>query len=1116
MFCRHRVFSLFFALAILTIPEPALPRMSLQSVDESALHQLIARYFSAFSQKDIETITSLWSAKSPDLEQRKKELQRIFELNSEITVGDLNIGPLIIKGDRADAFVRVEINAIDVKTRKPAEGFGKMPRKMLFGKEEGEWKLMRELSAYEDLAERLFAAQGQDQQNALLRQERELVTVELRKSLDSLGEREVSKGQYRPAIAYFLLAQVVGEQIDDKKGVIEALNDLGIVYRQQGDYDQALQYHQRALALSEAVGDKGWIASSLNSIGNIYNKRGERTLAIAQYERVLALCEEMGMKRGIASSSLNLGSIYAVEGDLARAMSNFQKSLSIQESLGNQREIANALRNIGYVQSVLGNYDSALEYLRKTLKIREELGDKSEIANTLNAIGEVYFPQGDYGQALDYYQKALAMDEALGEKSRAADVLYNIGRVHAAQGNEAQALAHYERVLRAQEDLKETGRIATLLNAIGELYLGRGDLDRAEEFFRRSLAMRDVAIDKGGKASTLLNIGQVNRLRRDYRQATELFQQSLELSKELGNNNGIAEALRSLGQIRYEQQGYSDAAQLFDRAAETARQVNDREQYWEARAAAGRAYRALGEHNQERRGFEDAIATIEDLRPHVAGDEQERERFFERRVSPYCAMVELLARQDPGSALSYAERAKARVLLDVLRDGRAKITKSMTDAERATEQRLRDALVSLNAQLSREGQRKSDPRRLEQLRGKLETARLSYEDFQSTLYAAHPELKVSRGESLPFKVNEAKALLPDSNTALVEYVVTDDNVYLFVLTKSAQKDGVDLRLYTLPTRRKELSDLAEEFRRLLASRDLAFRATAGKLYDLLLKPAHGQLAGKTKLVIVPDDKLWDLPFQALLTESRRYLIEQTAISYCPSLIVLREMIARAKERDKANTESALLALGNPDLGKDTLERATLATRDESLAPLPETETQVRLLSELYGARRSRFLTGRDAREDRFKAEAANFKILHLATHGVLNDASPMYSHLVLSQGDSKEDGLLEAWELMNMELNADLVVLSACETARGRVSAGEGVIGLSWALFVAGSPSMVVSQWKVDSSSTTELMLEFHRNLKSGTTKGDAIRQAAIKLISGKRYSHPFYWAGFIVLGNPN
>jgi CHAT domain-containing protein len=308
----------------------------------------------------------------------------------------------------------------------------------------------------------------------------------------------------------------------------------------------------------------------------------------------------------------------------------------------------------------------------------------------------------------------------------------------------------------------------------------------------------------------------------------------------------------------------------------------------------------------------------------------------------------------------------------------------------------------------------------------------------------------------------------------------------------------------------------------------------------LLKPARVELQGKTRLVIIPDDALWELPFQALRSTETRYVLEDQAVSYAPSLSVLKEMTqARRRRAGEAAIANTLLALGNPlrgaDQGQGLYARAGATEPGGDTGLLPEAERQVRTLGQLYGAARSRIYTGAQASEERFNQEAGKYRILHLATHGVLDDASPMYSYVLLAPGRNENggDGLLEARELMKLELRTDLVVLSACETARGRYKAGEGMIGLAWALFVAGSPATLVSQWKVESASTTELMLNFHRNLslgsnslkpssanqtasKTSSTKADALREAAILLLRSERYAHPFYWAGFVIIGDGN
>jgi CHAT domain-containing protein len=252
------------------------------------------------------------------------------------------------------------------------------------------------------------------------------------------------------------------------------------------------------------------------------------------------------------------------------------------------------------------------------------------------------------------------------------------------------------------------------------------------------------------------------------------------------------------------------------------------------------------------------------------------------------------------------------------------------------------------------------------------------------------------------------------------------------------------------------------------------------------------------------------------------MIEDFSLFYAPSLTVLREMHKKRPSPSlSTGTGSTLLALGNPQLSREYQLTAGPIRSFEQLGPLPEAEKEVKTLERLYGAANSRILIGADARESRVKLDASRYAILHFATHGLLDDRNPMFSHLTLAQvaADTPEDGLLEAREIINMDLNAQMAVLSACQMARGRVGAGEGVIGMSWAFFVAGVPTTVASQWKVDSASTTSLMIEFHRRLtsvgaKAKETRAESLRQAALVLLRSDRYRHPFYWAGFVMVGD--
>jgi CHAT domain-containing protein len=397
----------------------------------------------------------------------------------------------------------------------------------------------------------------------------------------------------------------------------------------------------------------------------------------------------------------------------------------------------------------------------------------------------------------------------------------------------------------------------------------------------------------------------------------------------------------------------------------------------------------------------------------------------------------------------------------------------------------------------------------------LEDVRFEYNAFQTAMYAAHPGMKMRRGEMDPIHADEVQRLAGPA-TAFLEFALTKDKLFAFVFSgrpESSKAPGP--RVFVQPVSEKKLESLVHGFREQLANRDLGFRAVAAQLYRIVLGDATSSLKGITRLVVIPDGVLWELPFQALVDPSGRYVLDRYSISYAPSLTALKYMMATKTQLRQTVGPIQLLAMGNPTWSTGDVERVKAVYRDQNLGNLPLAETEVRQLTKLYGEGRSHVYIGREALESRFKAEAAQSGVLHLATHGILNNASPLYSYLLLAHDDnsSADDGLLEAWELLEMKLHAELAVLSACETARGRVGPGEGMIGFSWALFVAGVPVTVLSQWKVASDSTSQLMLSFHQNRLKNLSDAEALRLAAIKVRRNAAFQHPFYWAPFIVIG---
>jgi CHAT domain-containing protein/tetratricopeptide (TPR) repeat protein len=1011
---------------------------SSRSSAESAVRAGVERYFALYAAKDLGGLICLWSEKSPDYASHKQNLQQEFE--TENTSFNLPaISQVKMEGEKVSLRAMVNRTSINLKSNQKREQ--RIARNFAFVKEDGKWKIWRYATAENDLAEALADAKTEAERARLLVEEKDLVTAELVGALNTYSRRLSDQGNTSKALASFNLAIGLGEQIGDRNGIGDALNDIGLVHWLQGDYARALELFRKGLDIREAQEDKLGTARILNNFGMVYRAQGDYDLAAHYYRKSLALFEALDRKKNIAIVLGNLGVVCAKKGDLAQAMDYYKKSLALSESEG----------------------------------------DKLGVAITLGNIGAIHMRQGNDTQALDYYRKSLTLSEAIDDKVGIAQMLSNMGIIYRSHGNYAQALENYQ----------------------------------------KSLALSEILVLKGGTANALSSIGRVYSEQGDYARASEYYQKSLAMWEAIGDKDGTAITLSQLGRISIKQGRHAEAIGFAERAVTLARQMGSLEILLDARINAGLAHRHLNQPRQAYQAFEEAINIVETMRAQVAGMEQEQQGFFESKVAPYLAMAtSLIADGRTTEALIFTERAKARVLLDVLQAGRVSLTKAMTGPEQEQERKLILQLVSFNTQISRaKSVAQPDRERLMKLGAELQKARLDLEAFRIDLYTSHPELRGQRGETSIINAEELAALLPDSTSALLEYVVTDDATYLFVVTKPQRQTAAGTRVFTIPIKQTDLAKQIESFRRRLAERNLNFRASAQKLYDLLLKPAQSLLRGKSSLVIAPDDRLWELPFQALPDERDRYLIERSAVSYAPSLTVLREMRARSDKRRASSSSSTLLALGNPVIGQETVERARLTMRDEKLSPLPEAEAEVRALGRLYGARHSKIYIGAEAREDRLKAEAGQARILHFATHGVLNNAAPLYSYLALAQGDKNEDGLLEAWELMQLDLKADLAVLSACETARGRTSAGEGVIGLTWALFVAGTPATVVSQWEVESASARDLMLCFHRQLQAPRTAGkltkaESLRRAAIKMMKNPATSHPFYWASFVLVGD--
>jgi CHAT domain-containing protein len=911
-----------------------------------------------------------------------------------------------------------------------------------------------------------------------------------------------------------------------------------------GELDAAIAAFARAAELADASGHAPTRAAAQRSLGAVAATRGDSPGAACHYELALAIARTAGNRHWEGRILDALAEVDRASGQVVRAEARAAEALKLFRAGGNRLAEGWALISLGVVHILRSEYDESYDRLMEAAAIFERFGDPHGTAASLNALGVRDRARGAYAEATVTLRRALELYRSVGNLSGIGTAQGNLAVSLSMQGQYAEALVSFREALATHERIGRFHAIMVSAGNTGEMYRALGDHEQAREYFQRALVMAGQAGYKPGAAVMLHNLGQIRLGEDDPRGAIELYEKALALEEETGNRYAVGRNLHNLGRayrelgdlptarshferslaIAEELQNYeamvislahlADVSERPERALELARRVftaaeatSAPELLWSARLSLGRAYRRTGQLDAARAEIERSVAIVEDVRRSVPGEEIERQQAFANMVLPYQEMVGVLVEQrDVAGALEYAERAKARALLEVLRNGRLDLGSALGEGDRARENALAMQLAQVNREYRDALVRgKTGPELLARVR----TARLEYERFLDAVFATRPQLRRERGEIRPARASDASALLAaGAADAFLEFVVTDERTYLFALSTNG---GV--RVHTIPAGRLKLKEEVRRFRELLGSHDLVYGKAARALYDLLLAPAAAQLRGQRTICVIPDGPLWELPFQALQPSAAEFLLDRHAVYYAPSLTVLRET------RDAAAPHAGgvrLLAFGNPIVPRETPGRPVRVSRDAWLAPLPHSETEIRSIAALYGRSNSRVHVRGEAREEVVKAEAGGFDVLHFATHGVLDDQNALYSRLVLSPPAAPgEDGLLEAREIMHLDLNARLAVLSACETARGHVGAGEGLIGLSWALFVAGVPTTVVSQWSVDSASTAELMIEFHRNLRvPGRSTAEALRLAALATRSKAAYRHPFYWAPFVVVGS--
>ena len=1003
-------------------------------------------------------------------------------------------------------------------------------------------------SQIDDFATLLITTRSSQERRSLLANKKDLVTPDLRRSLIRQGNVHLMAGQYASAFDIYDLARNIAEQIGDQEGIATASLDIGSVYYFQANYTAALEHYRKARELFTEVNNHYESAKALSGLALIYKEQRRDAEALAALKQALAEFTELADKEEMANTLSGIGGIYYGQGNYSAAAEAFLKSSELNTNADNVLRIADSLYMQGdYAQALMyykqalnqndsahiiaalngaansayyqGNYEEALKYFQQNFALEKSQRDRLGMANALRGIGNVHRSRGDYAAALENYFGSLELSQEL--KVTTGTLLGSIGVVRALQGNTDAALEYYGKAL---EQLEKDGNkidMARALSLIGNAQYAQGKYDLAVESYRKGLALREAMDDQSGQAELLVGLGTVFLRTRDFTQALTSYEAALKLVETTGNKRAIAATFTRLADVYLLQSNYPETLNLARRAANLAMETGSAGVLWYAQLLAGKAQRGLDSPKQAEQSFAGAIAMVESLRSQPTIAEMDGDR---NTLLPYHAAIDLFIEQNKAAeAFDLAETAKIETLFELFRRNNARSVRGLTATEDSDERNLIGQTISLELQLERETQlRTSTEARRSALRDRLRQTRAAYADFRRKLFVAHPRLKVERGELASLKLQETGRLIGDPQTALLEYVITERNAYLFVLTldepsKTAPRTrasgrAVSIKAYPLNVKRDELFSLVKKLEETLTQHDDAVAEPLRQLYDSLLKPASEQLEGRTKLVVVPDGVLWRVPFAALQPAPDRYVLDQMEVSYALSLAALREM---RKERRRATT-SSLVAFGNPTLTKEFSERVKLAYDDEvKIEASTEHEREITQVSLLYRNVQKRLFVGNLASEERLKLEAPTAGILHIAAPTLLDDNSPISSFVGLTSGSSStSDGFLQTREVLNLQTPARLVVVSAARQ-RGD-NFGSAVALLSWSWFVAGAPAVVFSR-ELNSPAGTQLMIELHSRVRTGSnlSKARAVQQSALVLRHSSEYRHPFYWSGIALIGDP-
>lgn len=920
--------------------------------------------------------------------------------------------------------------------------------------------------------------------------------------------------------------------------------EIGRVYRKQSQFQLALQAYGSARKIQESTWGKESLAlaQSQNALGAIAYIQGDWAQATELYGRAVAIKQKLAPDSLTLAKSLNNLALLAWDrSDLDQAETLHQQALQIRQDLApDSIEVAQSLDNLGLVARGRWHLDQAKDLFLQALQIREGLEPGSlDVAYSLNNLGIVAWDRGNLDQAMSYFQDALVIRKELAPESLLmADSLASLGALAWRRWDLDRTEEFLQSALEIRQRLAPDGlQTGQHLYNLGLLAFSRGKLDQAMDFHQRALIIRQKLVPGSvSVASSLDSLGRVAIALGELDRAMDLFQRGLAIkSKQAPDSQYVAYSLRGLGWLAEESGNLVQAREYYERALKIQQEmIPGSSENFETMHALGHLYIQTDPPQLVKANdfICRALDMLESQLTRLGGSHDVRAKFRSRYGEYYRDALEVqLSLNQPAIAFHSLERSRARTFLEHFSERDVIFNTDISQDLDRERRRLAGRFDHTQRQLAGLTPR-DHGERVEELRDQLRRLNNEAKDIEDRIRRSSPKLAALQYPE-PLNLSSIQENL-DPRTLLLSFSVGDDSTLLFTVSKTL---GLDVD--TLTIREADLRGQIEAFRRHIeqahspdSSWVVGAQELARRLYSALIEPIEDRIEDSDRLLILADGPLYYLPWGALVHDSEdgpQYLTEWKPVHHALSATVYAELRKLRRKGDELSAPVQIAAFGDPrypEIRKaaahhDDVVRSVAERGLFELERIPHTRHEVEAVTSIYPQNHVQAYLGNDATEKRAKALGRDVRVVHFATHAHLDERFPMNSFLALTIPDEyregEDNGLLQVWEIYErLRIDADLVVLSACESALGEERRGEGLMGLTRAFQYAGARTVAASLWRVADEGTAELMIRFYRHLKDGKTKDEALRAAQMDLIHGEdeRLRLPYYWAGFQIYGD--